>query len=367
MMKKILYISFVDYLDPTELGVIKKIEGQKYAFAKFGFEVHHIYYRKGTIFLNDSVIGTIDGPMKKYISQPNYIVSALRGQSLHYDVIYMRYRMMPPNFAKIFKYLRSHSDKIYIEYPTYPYQVEMRQHKLIKSLMIWLDWLTHKKIAPLITNAVTTQDFWTINGVQTLRISNGYSFSAQNLGFSLKTVGNVFNLIMVANFAMWHGADRAIRGIAEYLREEIDSKVKVLLHLVGGGHEIENLKVLVNELNLQDFVVFHGFKSGEALNELYNQSHIGLGLLGLHRVGMSSRSALKVFEYMDFGLPFVIAHDDLELTAYDFVYELPSDDTPLPIFSLLQWYSRISSSPQQIKDVGVRNYSWETQIETIIS
>jgi glycosyltransferase involved in cell wall biosynthesis len=51
---------------------------------------------------------------------------------------------------------------------------------------------------------------------------------------------------------------------------------------VGNGKEIPNLKKLVDNLHLSKQVIFHGFKTGDELDSLFNSCHIAVGSLGLH-------------------------------------------------------------------------------------
>jgi glycosyltransferase involved in cell wall biosynthesis len=88
------------------------------------------------------------------------------------------------------------------------------------------------------------------------------------------------HLICVANVSRWHGLDRLLNGMAIYRGNS-----HIFLHIAGEGADIPSLKQLVEKLNLQNHVIFHGFITGIDLDILFNSCHIAVGSLGIHRKG----------------------------------------------------------------------------------
>jgi hypothetical protein len=69
------------------------------------------------------------------------------------------------------------------------------------------------------------------------------------------------------------------------------------------GDEI-NLKNLASRLRINDHIIFHGFVHGKELDRLFEQNHIAVGSLGIHRIGLNQLSILKAREYCARGIPF---------------------------------------------------------------
>lgn len=115
-------------------------------------------------------------------------------------------------------------------------------------------------------------------------------------------------LIAVGALAPWHGWDRLLRGFAKF-REKTE-RTDILLSIVGDGQERENLENLCKYLQLTEFVEFHGNTVGSKLQNLYKQSHIGIGSLAWDLIGIDIASPLKHREYLANGIPFVYCTDD---------------------------------------------------------
>lgn len=105
----------------------------------------------------------------------------------------------------------------------------------------------------------------------------------------------------------WHGVDRVV-ALAELL-PEFD------FHVVG-------------ETPLGRYpgnVTFHGYLQGDELGRLYQEMHVGLGSLALWRSNLSQACPLKVREYLAYGLPVIIAHEDPDLEDCPYVLKIPCD------------------------------------------
>ncbi len=74
--------------------------------------------------------------------------------------------------------------------------------------------------------------------------------------------------------------------------------------IVGSGTELDNLKKLTRDLNLDDFITFTGYLSGDDLLKAYSTFDVGV-IPDPHNVYNDKISMNKVFEYMALGIPFV--------------------------------------------------------------
>ena len=117
-------------------------------------------------------------------------------------------------------------------------------------------------------------------------------------------------LLAVANVSFWHGYDRMIRAIAEYARTPGARRVEFTI--VGNGEELPFLQALAAELGVADRVTFLPPREGEALYGLYEDHHVAVGSLGLHRKGLHSAAELKSREYCAVGIPFITSGTDTD-------------------------------------------------------
>jgi len=162
------------------------------------------------------------------------------------------------------------------------------------------------------------------------------------------------NLICVANVSIWHGIDRLIKGLSSYKGE-----ICVHLHIVGDGPEINNLKHMVEQLKLENQVTFHGTLTGSSLDDVYDQSHIAVGSLALHRIGIHEATPLKVREYASKGIPFIIGYSDPDFQqniASNFFLLVPCDDSIINIQNIIHFASRVYSDSDLM--VKMRNFSY---------
>lgn len=111
-------------------------------------------------------------------------------------------------------------------------------------------------------------------------------------------VGDVPEIIFVANFATWHGLDIILRSVQT-------NKEKFVLHVVGDIPN--NLKTLIGD----ERVVAHGRLSAGDISVLSARCWVGLSAFALSRKGMRQACPLKVREYLSQGLPVYGACDDI--------------------------------------------------------
>ena len=171
-------------------------------------------------------------------------------------------------------------------------------------------------------------------------------------------------ILCVATVSFWHGIDRLIQGIAQY-----KGPVNVQLHIAGTGPELSNLKKLVQDLEIEDQVIFHGFTTGHDLDVLYNQCHIAAGSLGMHRKGLTMTSELKSREYCARGIPFVIACGDSDFPAdFPAILKLPSDESPIDMDQVILFASSRSRDidhAQTMRRYARENLDWSVKMKKL--
>jgi glycosyltransferase involved in cell wall biosynthesis len=188
-------------------------------------------------------------------------------------------------------------------------------------------------------------------------------------GFSVTTVGvrnlpaytpQELDVLFVGNVSRWHGLDRFIRGMAAY-----HGPVQVTLHIVGDGDELENVKTLVQSLAVTRSVHFHGFLSGPELDKVFDQYHVAIGSLGIHRNGMKQASALKVREYCSRGIPFMISNNDPDFPpAFPYCLSLPPDDSPISMDTVIGFYHMVYAHqfhPGEMREYAEEHLDWQVK------
>lgn len=141
-------------------------------------------------------------------------------------------------------------------------------------------------------------------------IPNGFSVTSVGVRKLPSYTPQELHVLFVGNVSRWHGLDRFIEGMAAYR-----GPVHVNLHIVGDGDELATIKTLTHSRAVAHSVHFHGFLSGHDLDHVFDQYHIAIGSLGIHRNGMKQASALKVREYCSRGIPFMISNNDPDFPA----------------------------------------------------
>jgi hypothetical protein len=301
---KISYVAVLDH--GKNLGILKKIQGFVRSLKSQGFDINMV-----TIDSSDDVIPRVIRTM----------------ESLDSDIIILR-SLSYRNFYLIntFNKIRKRGAKILIDVPT-PNRNSIRElyfsnNPLITRIraiayLIAIGPLPYFFVDRVFQYAEEGRWFMWGNKNKTILLGNG--IDVESVPF-LQEVGD-FNgsqlkLIVVATTNYWHGVDRLIKAIA--LFNSRNKNRIVYLDIVGDGPSLEDLKLVVKKYLQSDYIHFHGLISGEDLHSIYRKAHVGVGSLGLHRIGLKSASILKLREYASAGLPFIYSGFDP-----DFVGDVP--------------------------------------------
>ena len=369
---KILYISTVNFTeeDMNTDGITKKILGQIDAMMSLGMDVDYVGRSEGAVFLyskgnrrklcesrNSSYLDNI------HISK---VVLALLDDE-KWDAIYVRYCGLDWNSLKLFEACRKKKIKVYLELPTYPYRKEMFGR--ITTLLRYLISSIYKpKLKKFLTAIITYTDYDEIYGVPTIRIENGININSVPV-YRNDDLSEL-NLIIVGRMQKWHGFDRLLVGLGKYYESE-EGKKKVFLDIVGDGSVLDKYKEIVKKLNMEDYVTFHGKKSGEELDRIFKKAHVSINSLGLHRIGLKDASTIKAKEYVARGLPIVFATSEVLLSEnLFFCHRVPSDESLVDIEQILIFYENVltyDDYQKAIRKYAEENMTWEKQMKKVFN
>ena len=260
--------------------------------------------------------------------------------------------------------MKKNGMKVVMEIPTYPYDQEYFYKKMWRQLI--QDKIFRNIFAKQLDAIVTFTEETTIFGKQTIRISNGIDFDSVKIKKQSIHPNNEFHLIGVAEIHRWHGFDRVIKGLAEYYATP--KSLEVYFHIVGyffSFIEEEEITQVIKENHLEPYVILHGKKHGEELDEIFDLCDFGIGSLGRHRVGIENIKTLKNREYAAKGIPFTYSETDTDFDNKPYVLKMPADETAINIDKIIEFYRTQPKTPIQIRD-SIKNLSWKNQMKRVI-
>lgn len=350
---KILYI-FLE--NEKNIGVRKKIGYQIKALSKLGNEVDKIYVDSDIAYLNDKILFKVGGRLlKRFI-----LFFKLKKINLEsYDLIYIRNPGSNPFFISFFKKIKN--KKTIMEVPTYPYDNEANTFLLKVQNM--LDKVYRRKLKNYVQRIVTYSDDKEIWGIPCINISNGIDLDEIKI-INKRNIKNKIVFTSISNCSFWHGIDRFIYSILEYIKN--NGKEEIVFNIIGEGNETSKLKRIVRENKiLENIVIFYGKRLDKELEEIYNETDIGIGSLGRFRSGIVIMKALKNREYSAKGLPMIYSEIDLDFEGQEFVHKVPHDESLIDIEKIIKWYKNLKVTSEEIRDFS-KQFSWDIQMKKVV-
>ena len=203
---------------------------------------------------------------------------------------------------------------------------------------------------------------------QTFTVSNGISVNNLPIKPEIEYNNSVINLIMMSSTANdWHGVDRLIKGMIKYKGE-----TQIILHLI--GNFTSTVKSLVKNNNLEKNVIFYPKTFGDDLNQLLFRMHIGIGSLGMHRIPLKQGSVLKVKEYMAMGMPFIIAHEEVDLIDKNdisrYYLQFPADNSDIDIKKIVDFADLIlceDNYREKIRNLALKYVDMTVKMEQLFN
>ena len=368
MEKKALFIVFHGF-DPSN-GISKKITYQINALNACGIHTQLCYmdenYNKRRMVGNHVIANYGHGIKSKIFKRTEFasIVNYAIKENIAFVYIRSNHNANPFTINMVRK-MKKAGMKVVMEIPTYPYDAEYISQSMSKQ--IFQDRIFRKQLAKQLDAIVTFSDYHEIFGKKTIQISNGIDFDSIKIKkSSTSDSSSVINLIGVAEIHPWHGFDRIIKGLVNYYAKP--QKMVVRFHIVGyfffNDDEIL-FKQLIADNHLEDYVILHGKKHGEELDQLFDACDFGIGSLGRHRVGIDKIKTLKNREYAARGIPFIYSETDEDFDNKEYVMKAPADETAIDINSIINFYKKLTSSPIEIRN-SIKNLSWDHQMKKVI-
>ncbi|MGL5058156.1 MAG: glycosyltransferase, partial [Fusobacteriaceae bacterium] len=288
-------LALLGFVPEYEKGIAKKIMYQTKGLENNNCLVETLVIKNNCYFFKNKKVGnvyrvqtTLNKIFRK-IEEISYL-NKLKEDALYRDInlIFIRTIGSYPWTLNYFKFLKKQGKKIILEIPTYPY--DMEKNKL--SPLNFLDKYYRKKLYKYVDKIVTYSEDKEIWGIPCINISNGIDLEAVQMVNKQEKDKNLIVFTSVSNCSFWHGIDRFLLSLEKY--GQLDSKKEIKFNIVGEGSESDKIKEIVSKSGyLSKVVNFAGFKSGEDLDHIYDETSIAVGCLGNHRKGIYTIQALK--------------------------------------------------------------------------
>ncbi|MDR7017301.1 glycosyltransferase [Acinetobacter sp. 3657] len=362
-MKNVLYFSYSDDLSDKFSGVSKKIYAQTKAIEQLNCNVllaGNIGGLYGIVGDTERVNLRAQSLLTKKKIMFNFLIKKIKQRNI--DVVYIRMIGASPRFISFLRLVKSLNVKIIMEIPTYPYDQEAKSFK--GKVYNFLDRIYRKQYKGLIDYIVTFSDDDFIYDVKCINISNAVSEDSIQKNIPVKNTG-ILKFISVSSLYYWHGVDRFVDSIEHHINHD-NNNFPFKFYIVGPNNEemrkIRKKLEVNNKLN--QFVEYLGFKNSQELNEIYKDTHIGVGSLGRHRSNIFKINTLKNKEYCANGLPIIYSENDRDLDGKSFVYKVPADESNIDINSICEWYINRCWNDSDITDFII-NYTWFSQMKKV--
>lgn len=363
-----LYLSYIDFDHPEEVqsGVAWKITDQIRAFNDAGIQCEHLRYIQpaSTFRMTMSCLPLfpdgVEWPDAASVSDANFL-----------------YIRQPRITSKqLLEFMQGYKEAnptgiILYEVPTYPHDKEMMNPKMFMALM--KDRRHRRFLRKCVDRIVDLSGTPEIYGVKTLQIKNGIDFRRVQAKAPDLDAGDRIEILSAAHYYRSHGVDRALYGLHAYY--ESGGLREIRLNIAGEGAELSRYRRIAHACGLGAHVRFLGHLGRAEMDALYDECSLGLGALGIHRVGLKTCSAIKTREYLAKGLPFIYSGgvDVIDADPVDFCLKVPADDSPLNFNEVVDFYDAIYGGTSQeevierIREYGEAHVSMDAVMEEVIA
>lgn len=370
--KKIfLYVNFIK--DDNTIGITKKIKAQIKTMRKMGLEVYYTSYvddgvvivgnddevvYKKTYFIKWDRFKRYDRRFLLIKTSTEFIITS----GIKFDFGYLRWHTFDRPYLKMLKALKENGAINIVE--AHAWTPDQKYTDIIGRYENYMDQKYSKHAHEYVSLVAAMSDYDNIWGIKTVKVDNAVDLDSIMPRVWIKNEEEL-RIISVSNEYNYHGYDRLIKGLKNYYDNGGDRQIVV--HLVGVF--MPSTKRLVEKLQLEKHVLFHGKMFGPALDNLYANSDLGIGALAHHRIGMYSGSSLKTKEYFAKGLPFIYGWKEPAFDeSYPYAMKINLDETPLDIPSVLSFYDGIKNDENMmdsLRDFAKKNYSWDQELTKV--
>lgn len=282
-----------------------------------------------------------------------------------FALVYMRYMMTFSKAPAAFQAVKESGAKLVMEHPTYPFENGKKTNLLREPVFRYADYV-FRQVEPMIDlyTLIGEEAGGTLNGRPAMNITNGVDADSLPLHRSRGEAGPPA-ILALASMIRGQGYDRLLRAMAPVQEDYV-------IYFAGGSSDgsLEEWQRLAQELNMGEKAQFLGPVQGAALDELTDRCDIGMGGLGIHRLGQTVSRPLKQREYMARGLPFFYAVNDPDMPEDErMCRHLPDDETIPDGAEILRFAkeSRLDAElPARMRAYAREHLGWEQQFKPVL-
>jgi Glycosyl transferases group 1 len=293
-VNKKMKVAYIASLDPKRhSGVLKKIRAQVSTWNELGYEAKSYF-----IVLNENDVVQFDNENVYLRRSLEYCNKELFRDLEEFspDLLYLRSELYKPYILKLLKkyktVLEINSDEIG--------ELKRLAKTNLKNKIRFLYFLATKnliltKVAGIVCVTHEISNLSYLAKVKKKFVApNSINLNDYNI-ISKKRIKNKVQIFIMGNMNQaWIGLDHIIR-LAMLTEDELH------FHVVG-------LKPS-EEINIKN-ITFYGFLAKEGYQQIIANCNIGLGPLAFYKNGMNEACSLKIREYLAYGLPIIISHND---------------------------------------------------------
>lgn len=259
--QKILLYARINSNDPVNLGAVNKYKGILQGFRTLGFQADLVWQGEKGLLFNEEVYHAFRLNVSMESCRNiffNFILFdwhvARRINFADYDIFWVRFPLCHPAFIMLLREAKLQNPllKIWLEVPTYPYNLE--HHSILRKLQFRIDQYLQQKLKKYVDRVLHYGNFSELFGVPAIGIRNGVNVAEIPISSAIPKKGMI-RLLAVGNWNYWHGLDRLIKGLGLYYQKgPINTEIE--LTIIGGGRMIDTYKRLVIEENINNKVKF---------------------------------------------------------------------------------------------------------------
>ncbi|AFZ45120.1 hypothetical protein PCC7418_2993 [Halothece sp. PCC 7418] len=287
------------------------------------------------------------------------------------DFLYLRYPRSDPFYIFFLNKIKSQCPTITIlsEIPTYPYETEYKKTNLKGQFILSLDRLTRPLLKRYIDRMVVVAWNQPLFGIPSINLLNGIDVASIKPLQTPRSFNEEIHLIGVGNLQFWHGYDRLIQGFKNYYQQQAQ-EVKVFFHIISPDTPtLHTLQETVKSQNLSEYIIFHGAKYDQELDQLFEKCHIAVADLGGHRKGIQQTSFLKTREFAARGIPFITSADDPDFpNTFPYQLKVTSNEQPLDVTEVIKFTQSIyrdAEHPIKIRQYAQSSLDWSVKMKEV--
>jgi glycosyltransferase involved in cell wall biosynthesis len=373
-MKGLLY--YRTHLDDMQnAGIVRKCQHFAVALEAHGFEIDTVFFSQKGLVNSEGVKmnphanqhftkGSLRHIYLYYFLSDNFLISQTNW--LDYNFVIIRHLPLHPNFIRLLKFLKSKHPhlKIILDFPTFPYEAELKQD-FKGRILAFVDAFYHEKLIKYVDFALYNGDIQAIFGLPVVKVANGIGVEGLTKNCTSPPLDNCLKVVFAGNISEWHGIDRALIGLKNNNGHHIH------LTIIGDGTALPNLKEMVKNLNIEASVAFVPPQNRADLQPFYEKAQLGLGSLALHRIGLTEATPLKHREYCAVGLPFIYTGKDDDFSdKFEFALQLSADESPLDWGAIVAFYQKLVATKAnistQMRQYAKDNLTWKRKVEGLV-